>query len=60
MLRKSPVCTVVAVLVISLGTGAVTTIFSAMEALLLRPLPGTSAPNGWLDSRCFDRTATAL
>ena len=40
MLRKSPVFTVVVVFVISLGSGAVTTIFSGMNALLLRPLPG--------------------
>lgn len=42
MLRKSPVFTLVAVLVISLGTGAVTTIYSAMNALVLRPLPGVT------------------
>ena len=44
MLRKSPVFAVVAVLCISIGSGAVTTIFSAMNALVLRPLPG--AANG--------------
>ena len=42
MLRKSPLFTLVAVVCISLGSGAVTTIFSAMNALVLRPLPGTS------------------
>lgn len=42
MLRKSPVFAVVAIVVISLGSGAVTTIFSAMNAVVLRPLPGTS------------------
>jgi predicted permease len=42
MLRKSPVFTLVVVSVIALGTGAVTTVFSAMNALVLRPLPGAN------------------
>src|SRR5688500_1425523 len=42
MLRKSPVFTIVVVSVISIGTGAVTTVFSAMNTLLFRPVPGTS------------------
>ena len=45
MLRKSPVFTAVVVLVVSLGTGAVTTIFSAMNSLLLRPVPGIADHN---------------
>src|SRR5258705_569444 len=40
MLRKNPVFTAVVVLVVALGSGAVTTIFSAMNSLLLRPIPG--------------------
>lgn len=40
MLRKSPVFSLVTIFVVALGTGAVTTIFSATNAMLLRPLPG--------------------
>ena len=42
MLRKSPLFTAVAILCISLGSGAVTTVFSAMNAMVLRPLPGAA------------------
>src|SRR4051812_30901690 len=40
LLGKTPLFTAVVVLVISLGNGAVTTVFSAMNSLLLRPVPG--------------------
>ncbi len=46
MLAKSRVFTAVAVLIIALGSGAVTTIYSAMNAIVLRPLPGSSEPGG--------------
>ncbi len=51
MLRKSPVFTAVAVLVIALGTGAVTTIFSAANAIALRPLPGAKDPGSLVEVR---------
>jgi len=41
-LRKTPVLTTVALLVIALGTGGVTAIFSALSAVSFRPVPGAA------------------
>ena len=44
MVARQPLVSCVIVLVIALGSGAVTTIYSAMNALVLRPVPGVAAP----------------
>jgi predicted permease len=45
MLRKNPVIAVVGIVIIALGTGAVSTIFSVANAIILRPIPGVARPS---------------
>ena len=42
---KNPLFTAIVVLTMSIAIGLNTTVFAAVEALLLRPLPGTTAPD---------------
>lgn len=55
MLRRSPGFTVVAAFLVALGTGAITTTYSALHALVLRPLPGTRDGRSVIGLELFNR-----
>ena len=45
ILVKSPLFTIVVILTLAIGIGLNTAVFSAIDTLLLKPLPGVRAPN---------------
>jgi predicted permease len=49
MLARNRTTTIVALVCVSLGAGGVTTIFSAMNAVVLRPLPGAAEQDRLVD-----------
>lgn len=55
MLRRSPGFTLVAAVLVALGTGAITTTYSALHALVLRPLPGTRDGGQVIGLQLFNR-----
>jgi predicted permease len=42
MLARSPMFAAIVIVAVAVGVGGVTTVFSALNAIVLRPLPGTS------------------
>jgi predicted permease len=60
-LRRDPRLTAFAVLVVGLGVGAAVTVFSVVQALLLRPLPFRDPGRlVWVDNRASEQRAATL
>jgi len=60
MLARERLLTLVIVLVIALGSGAVATIYSAMNALVLRPVPGVADPEALVALQPMRRSGEVL
>lgn len=59
-LRRAPAFSLTCVAVLALGLGASTTIFSLVNWVLLRPVPGVAEPDGLVTVRLEDETGAVF